>query len=184
MKTFITLQMISISNKCCSFELSQRINYIIKDSWKKGNMVYTKALSSTSFNKKCFLSTRSGSLVSWKCLSIARLLIFSLYLACYSYAEIDFGVHIIRTCIWYAICWHAYDTHLPYTPNPTHCVSHAHQSQFPCINSTLNWNKLVLLIRTFMRSGWIRILDWFLKDHVKLKKWLLKLQLCLEWNTF
>ncbi len=61
------------------------------------------------------------------------------------YANIYFGVHMICTClaciyyavfacIWYEICWraydaqfsHTYDTHLPHNPNPTHCVAYTH----------------------------------------------------------
>ncbi len=34
--------------------------------------------------------------------------------------------------------WCAYDTHLPHTPKPNHCVSYARQNQFSRINSTPN----------------------------------------------
>ncbi|MDN8907574.1 hypothetical protein Q0O77_14770, partial [Staphylococcus aureus] len=59
-KTFIMLQKISISNKCCSFELSihQRI-------LKKSTTVSTKILSSTTVfnidnNMTFYLSTKSA----------------------------------------------------------------------------------------------------------------------------
>ncbi len=59
-KTFIMLQKISISNKCCSFKLHQRI-------LKKCIKVSTKILSSTTVfnynNNTCFLR----SILEWFC---------------------------------------------------------------------------------------------------------------------
>ncbi len=52
--------------------------------------------------------------------------------------------YAVFACIWYEICWHAYntllsrtyDTHLPHDPNPTHRVAYSRQSPFLRINTT------------------------------------------------